>query len=166
MALIITTEVITKAPTDHHYDPKQITPHLDFAEDKWVRSFLGNTYFDSLVTAAGGNGGATLAGADATLWTEHLHSICSYAVILESIPYVATKVTSAGVMKNFTSNSASASGGEINELQKSMISRLKQMMKIADDWLIDTDRSANYPDYLGNVDAVNNLQHNFGILGL
>lgn len=166
MALITAPEVIAKAPTDHSYDPKQINTHIEFAEDKWVRPFLGNTYFDELVTAAGGAGGDTLADEDETFWDEHLHAICAYAVIIESIPYVATRVTNQGIMKNFTDNSASASNGEVDGLIRSMTTRLKEMKKVAADWLTHSDRSADYPDFTGNTSTVTNYRHNAGVLGL
>lgn len=148
--LINTTEVLSKAPVDHNMDPNRIGGFIYHAEDRWIRQWLGDTWYESMVTTAAGDASNNLTSHELTFWNQYLHEICSYAVMYEVIDFLATKITSQGVMQNFTESSASASTAATKNLKASMKTRMEAQMKLADEWLRDSDRSANYPNYRGN----------------
>ena len=167
--LINITEVASKIPADHNPDPNLYAKHIQYAEDRHVSTFLGETMYNALVTAAAGDASNTLTGDNLTLWNRWLHEMCAYAVLYEAYPYSAFRITNQGLMRNSTRNSESASATDVRYARDAVFDRLKRLQSQADEWL--RDRSTTYTTYKGNVDddcdaTTGSLAPSLGIVGV
>lgn len=152
MALITTEEIIAKAPVNHRPDPNLFEDHIDVAERRHVKAFLGEDWWDDIVEAADGNGGDTLTGVLETFWDQYLHEICALAVLHESLPFISAKIDSAGISKSFGPNTNAASVAEERRLAQAILDRIQFLIQEADVWLTDDSRRSDYPDYPPNND--------------
>lgn len=162
-------DVLDAIPSDSHFDRGLIDKHIRHAEYRHVKPFLGDTYYDALVTAAAGDADTNLTSHNKTFWDEWLKDICGYAVLYEAYPYIANKIHSNGIVNTSAQNAEGLRPSELKYFRAQIIDRLKNLIVLADEWL--TDRKANYPDYKGNNDddceeRGDLYSEDLGILGL
>ncbi|MEM9822893.1 MAG: hypothetical protein AAF985_17570, partial [Bacteroidota bacterium] len=122
---IVNSGLVRPAPIDVRFDALLLSPHIDFAEKRFVQSVIGKELFNALKTEKANtisnynaNYGAIQAAFTTEhfelLWKEYLFQFCSICVVYEAIPFIIQQIGSQGLMINNTefSTSSGVSGGK------------------------------------------------------
>lgn len=145
--IITTTEIIDLAvPFKAGFDSRIFDNHILKAQRKYVRVFLGDDYYEEILTQVEGS---SLSSDNNTLLESYLKPMLAHYIVYERIPYLREKITNSGVMNDF--NNYSSQSNQIGYMRNQLLADAQDYEKQADQFIRDAqeDDSTKYPDYCG-----------------
>lgn len=171
---VINSGLVRSAPIDARFDSLLLDPHLQEAEDRFVRSVICEDLFVALLTekadtVSNYNPAFPIVPAFTTakyekLWTEHLLQLYSYAVIYQALPFIAMKISSNGILINNTEFAGNAGEKGVVFLQDTMMETITEKQKRLVKFLKDNNADYNCYTEQECENSANDISKKLGII--
>lgn len=151
------------SPLPARFDALLLTAHIKTAMDRHVRDFIGEDFYNALVSEKGttvSNYNADLGAivpafttpAYETLWKEYLLEFCSNAVVYESLLYIGLQMGSNGIYTNSTEYGENVGLEGVNAIKDDLLERIKLNKKYLQRYLCANSDTYTLYDSATNCD--------------
>lgn len=120
-------------PININVEPKEVLPHLEYAEFNWLRGILGQNLFDDLKEKYV----AQVLNSDEADLVQYCKSVVSYRALAEALPFLSIKIRNAGAVRLSGENFTASSTSDIKYLQDHLRQRSEYFEKRLSDYLCD-----------------------------
>lgn len=174
---IVNSGFLKHSPVNTRFDFSLLVPHVRDAEERWIKSFLGEDLYLDLVdkvvnsvsnynTALGSivekydSGGADPLPAYETLFKDHLLDLLGFCVVHEALPFIALKIANNGVMIAETEFNSNTGVQGVKFLQQSLEDRIERKKDKLFVFLCDNSSdyplfdTSNCPDDCSTIDII------------
>jgi len=133
---VINGGIVRPAPSDVRFDALLLSPHIQDAEERFVKPILTSGFYMTLTDEKGttisnynASLGSTAAGfstnAYEELWTKHLRDFCAVAVLYESLPFIGLQAGSNGLYLNDNEYGRNAGVDGVKFMQDTLMTKLR-----------------------------------------
>jgi hypothetical protein len=138
---ITETWIKENTPITANIDPNEITPFIRSAQDIYIQELLGTSFYNHLMD---GVAASTLTNDEKDL-LKLIRPALAYYIVLDALPFIATKIRNIGVVEQTGDKLGSASDANIKYLRSEVKNKAEFYIKRVNDYLCVNSRL--FPTY-------------------
>lgn len=123
-------------PININVEPREITPHLEYAEFNFLRGMLGQLLFDDLKTKYIDQS----LNVDEIELVSYCKAVVAYRALSESLPFLSIKIRNSGAVRLNGENFTSSSTSDIRYLQDHLRQRSEYFERRLSDYLCNNSK--------------------------
>lgn len=120
-------------PLCKNIDVKEIYPHINVAQDKYIKDLLGSKFFDSLKTKIIA---ATLSDDEKVL-IKLIRPCLSWYICYEALPFLSDKIRNKGVLRSAGTDLTNSEVSVVKYLRQECLNQAEYYLKRIQDYLCE-----------------------------
>ncbi|OED34716.1 hypothetical protein AB832_07005 [Flavobacteriaceae bacterium (ex Bugula neritina AB1)] len=146
---IVNQGILKPAPLSNRFDASLLSPHLDMAEARFLKTFINKEFYDDLLNKRTANQINYNSSIDTVeiafptnadyeeLFTQYLFSYIARSVVYEAYPFIAVQIGSNGLFLNNTDYGQNSGVKTMNMYRDSILQTLNGSKPLIIDFLCD-----------------------------
>lgn len=129
------------SPIPLNFNVNEVANYAKISEEIWIEPVLGTNFYEHLLKQVAEN---KLTPEEQTLMLQILPYEC-FAIVLESLPFIAYHISEVGITKNKSDNSESVSPQELSYITQTLRADVEIRKESLLKWL--KEYGGNFPEY-------------------